>query len=281
MRVICAISLVILCGLCAFNPNAEAAGFDLLFRIAQVSGKCSVLAPGATEFQEAEVGRAYPYGSKVQTGAKGASTIRFGSLNECRLAEGTIATIAEDAANPRIKMVQLEHGAVEVLLDEAYAETNELRVETPLASCSGSTSYTVDLKRDGRILASDIVCSINELAVTSSDFSIPALEQDEHVALVGGIDRTFLRVSNVRGGFVLNVADGLGGTRQHETEAGSVLKVWQKPAPHGSRSVSTLFIDPRGTLLDGVTYSVDAEGALLGNADEENVVALPQWLDDM
>lgn len=135
------------------------------------TGKCQV--KSETGYVEITVGELYDFGRTVKTSRNSFLDIEFSEGNTFRLLPRTTLTITESAKNPKLKVLELTSGEVDLKLDN-FPKDHKLQVETPTAICgavgttfkvsfeSGQTSRTGEGSRSHRFS-----CAKGEINVAS------------------------------------------------------------------------------------------------------------------
>jgi hypothetical protein len=95
-------------------------------------GDCTI--NSGSGFLPASIGKLYPFGNNAKTGRNSFLDLEFSDGNTFRLLARTSVTITENAKDPKLKVIQLTKGTVDLKLDNFPAD-HKLQVETPTASC--------------------------------------------------------------------------------------------------------------------------------------------------
>jgi hypothetical protein len=112
------------------GESAAITGFTAL----EVKGKCKIEEAGTTEYVDIKIGVEYAFGSTIKTMRKSFVELQFSANNKFRLLARTTLKINQDTRNPKLKIVKLESGQVELELDD-FPRDHSLKVETPTAVC--------------------------------------------------------------------------------------------------------------------------------------------------
>jgi len=238
------------------------APFEPLFQIISVEGECQVQPPGTQNFQPAEPGKAYAYGTAIKTGRKSTALIRFSEGNECRVLANANLVITEDVKDPKLKIIKLKEGDVDVSLDEKFHESNGLNVETATAICGAiGCKFTVKSSSEGELKAVIIICKEGKIKVYGNDFNVPLMENDDGISVVGSADLTFIKLRNILGEYNLHVRDASGNEKIIELKKDWEIKIWRKLSQDNKTIVITILITgPDGSLIEAITRTAEKEG---------------------
>ena len=114
------------------------------FRAVTVVGDCSILE--ADVYQDVVVGIDYGFGRQVKTGRNSFLDLQFSQGNTFRLLARSSLIITEDVRNPKLKLLQLDQGTVDLQLDN-FPSDHKLQVETPSAICGAvGTRFVVSFE---------------------------------------------------------------------------------------------------------------------------------------
>lgn len=172
------LSLVCLLGSLSTALAQDITGFTAL----EVRGRCQVIQDGSTA--PLEIGKIYPFGTTLETERRSMAKLQFSNDNVFQLLARTRLTITEDANNPKLKILQLQKGQVDLTLDQ-FPDDHELQVETPTAVCGAvGTRFVVSFEQeetaDGQAITSQrrqssFSCDKGEVFVASR-FSVGGTE---------------------------------------------------------------------------------------------------------
>jgi hypothetical protein len=216
----------------------------------------------------AEAGKAYPYGTRIATGAGASLTLALSKDNECVVGENTSLTAAEDADDPRQKILRVRSGKVSTSLEENYEQNNLLRVvsrcSTVVCKTGGQSSVDVSMEEDLKVVV--VSCDLGQIAARGPGFEIPVIEKNDWVSISCSHDRGFVRIKNIKGDFGVTVKDSQASPRLVATEEGTVIKILRKTADTAGRDIVTVLeVAPDGTVKQADTYSepIDREKEIL------------------
>ena len=118
------------------------------FTALEVKGNCKIKTPDADAYSNIETDVKYLFGSTVKTMRKSYVELEFSENNRFRLLARTTLTIEQDTRNPKLKIVKLEAGHIDLQLDDLPAD-HSLKVETPTAVCGAiGTRFVVAFEDD-------------------------------------------------------------------------------------------------------------------------------------
>jgi len=248
--------VVLACVACFVSSIAIAAPFEPLFKINKITGKCLVVPPETKMPVAAEEGKAYPYGTKVQTGRKSSLVIEFSKGNECRVLANADLTVTEDVKDKKLKTLMLNEGKVEVTLEKAFKEHNGLNVETPSAICGAiGCRFDVQASRQRTVSVVVIICHDGEVTAYGADFKIPVMSGGSGTSVSRSYNGNLTRLKNIQGQFKVAIKDAEGNPKDVNTTVGTVLKIWNKPNIEEKKVVVTIMVtSPTGELLESITY---------------------------
>ncbi|MBN2300941.1 MAG: hypothetical protein JXN60_00360 [Lentisphaerae bacterium] len=268
------ISLVVLM-MCLAGISASAAGFDPLFRILQIEGICTVQKPGETQEVNALEDYAYPYGTRVKTGRNSSAVIRLSQGNDCRILAKADLAITEDVKNPKIKVIKLDAGKVDITLDEEFDKSGDgLNVETASAICGAiGCKFSVDARMVQDLQVVVILCIKGKISIFGPHFKVPFITTDQGITVSSPRDRSFTRVKNVKGSYSIDVIGSDGEPKTIDIKMGSVIKIWRRKSEDGKLVIiSTLVADETGALVEIITATerLSDEFAYLGEKSRKD-----------
>ena len=109
----------------------QAAGIEE-FNAIDAVGECKILEDAL--YEDIVIGAAYNFGKTVKTGRNSYLDLQLLKGNTFRLLARTTLVVTEDARNPKLKILKLDQGTVNLKLDNFPAD-HKLDVETPSAIC--------------------------------------------------------------------------------------------------------------------------------------------------
>lgn len=97
-----------------------------------------------------KIKQSYPFGSVVKTGRNSSMILEFSQGNTFQLLARTKLTITEDVRNPKLKIIKLEKGTINLSLDH-FPKDHKLQVETPTAVCGAvGTRFVVSFEDEAK-----------------------------------------------------------------------------------------------------------------------------------
>ena len=227
----------------ALAGSAAAAPFDPLFRVVNLKGACQVRRPGATAFEPATKGKAYPYGTAVQTLENASMTLVFSAKDFARLGAQTLVTPAPNREEPAGKLLILEYGKVSSFMDDGNP-TNALAVVTPVATCDGLNGRgELELSADETSYSvSAVASSGGSMRLSGPQFSVPVLKAGYSLRITTTRDRKLTRIQNNVGDFpVLIEKGGEEAPVSIDTSTRATIRIWRTEAPVGGRLIVSAF----------------------------------------
>lgn len=234
-------------------PSLSHAGkFDPLFRVISINGDCTLKTPSSDKFEVAIEGKAYPYGTQIQTHRNSSLVIVLSDGNECQVLANADLILTEDAADPKLKIIDLRTGQVEISLEREFEENNGLNVQTPVAICGAiSCKYNIDVRMEQDMLIGIFRCLEGKINIDGHQFNVDDLDADDWISVSASLDREFLRLKSIKGTFPVRVKDSNGDAQNIELKINSTVKIWQQRADIGNNVVVTiLFLAPDGKTVE-------------------------------
>ena len=111
--------------------NLHAAGIEGFSAIDAV-GDCKIIEDAL--YEDIVIGEVYSFGRTVTTGRNSYLDLQLSEGNTFRLLARTSLVVTEDVRDPKLKILQLDQGTVNLKLDNFPAD-HKLHVETPSAIC--------------------------------------------------------------------------------------------------------------------------------------------------
>ncbi len=203
------------------------------FKVTAVGGRLKdVKYKTANGYEKVEPGKEYPFGTVLKTGRSSTADLQLSPGNTFRLMPRSKLAIKVDVKNPKLKILKLDQGTVNVKLDK-FPKGEKLQVETPTAVCGAlGTRFTISFEDDEDEKKADvkkatrenkIVCEKGEVYAGSrftldnseeegKTFDAPSIKEGtEIVAKVHeGLENSYTDISVNRGSLTINygVDDG-------------------------------------------------------------------------
>ncbi|MBC8453421.1 FecR domain-containing protein, partial [PVC group bacterium] len=214
--------------------------------------------------EQAEEGKAYPYGTEIKTGGRSSANVVFSEGNARKLLANTQAAVT--GKKKKAKTIELSGGEVEANLPVGYDKTGDsVSIKTPTAICKaigGKFSVVSKLESSFRLVI--IRATEGSLSVSGEYYDIPALEKGDWVSLLSPRDRSFLRLKNMKGKYDVKIVDENFEEKSIPTKVGSVLKIWQRKVAETGEIVVTTMIILQGQAKETVTVTYPAGKAKKG-----------------
>lgn len=201
------------------------------FKIASVTGDGAVKTPSASEFSPAEEGKSYPWGSQLRTGAESQIVVELAEGGECRVMQNASMKIAQDSRNKKLLRIIIEEGMAQLSLNEAFHENRALEVETATLICSPTgTRFSVGVETNSDVVMVGITVTEGDVKVEGKHhpvhvFDIPLLKAGDQVSVVTSRNRTWYRIRNHAGEFVVHVPDETEGMRPLNLPEGHMIRI--------------------------------------------------------
>ena len=129
------------------------------FKIVAINGRkdVKVLNSENTLAPKPSVNQELNFGTTIKTGRRTTVDLSFSEGNTFRILARTKIKITENARDPRLKVLHVSAGSVEMKLDK-YPEGHKLQVETPTAVCGVvGTRFIVSFESHRKILVMKMV----------------------------------------------------------------------------------------------------------------------------
>ncbi len=141
----------LMAGLLAVGLTAGAWAADEItgFTVLDVQNECTATTTDGKK-EKAEKGKAYTFGTTLETGRNSTADLQFSEGNVFRLLARTRLVIAQDVRDLKLKKINLtlETGSVKLDLDK-FPPDHKLQVETPTAVCGAvGTRFAVSFEYD-------------------------------------------------------------------------------------------------------------------------------------
>ena len=239
------------------------AAFEPLFQTMNVEGKCSVQTPDEKGAVDAEANKAYPYGSQIKTAKSASLLVQFAEGNTCGVGEGASVLVGEDPSDASKKILGLDAGKLGLSLAENFEAENAIVIETACAVVQvlKGPKCSVDAMTEGDLNLAMVMAQNATLSVMGPEFELAALDGEDVLSVACSMDKTFVRVKNVKGEFDVAVTDSEGNPRIVPMKEGATIKIWQKASESADELIVTLLITGAdGTLLEAINYRKSIEG---------------------
>ena len=205
---------------------AEAAPFESDFQVVKASGGCTARLPRESAFVNLVEGQRLPYGTVIKTEADGSAVIRLSAGNGCRISASTTVGVTQDPANKAVVLKLTDQGYIRAILDKGFRSTDQLKVETPSATCEAlHCDFSVEYKIIGDLKTSIISCTEGEIAVIGENFSMADLTAGEQVTIAQSPDGKFVRLKIVQGDVMLAIIDSDGAQKMVSLTAGDEVQI--------------------------------------------------------
>jgi len=246
--------------------------FEPLFYVSEAHGACTVQRPGAQQPDAVMKNRAYPSGSRFQTGADGSVTLQFSERNSALVHSNTTVIAADGAGGVNHKVLKLENGYVDVRLETTFDEGGKNRVTVETASSvgepltGGDYEFIVQPEEDRIVSLYRVTARGNMKVYDNLMFEIASVKHEARAEVAISKDKQYTCLRNLRGKLQVelkNVATAEGTPRIVDTQPDGVIKMWKNLSPVGRVwTVEILVIAPDGALEQdkSVSYETKASG---------------------
>ena len=209
-----------ICILASIIPLISIAADFEGFTPKKLLGSCTIEVNG--EISAIEIDKFYNFGPTVKTGRSSYVDFLFSEGNTFRLLARTKLKILEDVQNPKLKIIQLTQGNVDLKLDRMPKGTT-LQVETPSAICGavgtrfgcsfekdnpGSREHSFKVKEGNVRIASRF--TVNDNVEIGNSFVIDSVTAGSELLAVlhEGVDNAFTEIAVNRGSKLMRFTYG-------------------------------------------------------------------------
>ncbi len=231
------------------------ASIEPAVRVTGAVGSCTVIMPGTETPVPVTDGKAYPYGSKIITGADSSIVISLAAGTSARLLPGSQLSLMGTMDSSK-RGLQLDKGSVEVTLGDGIAEDESLEtVVQPVGTISGrDCTFRVDTAVEDDLTIAFVRSLDGTPSISGPHYSIPSLPEGAKVGLMAPPDLEYIRIKNMRGDFPITVQNEKGEQQPVKTKEGHVVKAWRH-AIQGSEllAITVHVTDANGVLAKSFT----------------------------
>ncbi len=216
---------------------AAPAPFDARFAVVKIQGDCEVKISGEMLYRPAVEGRTYQYGTTVRTGRKASCVIRFSEGNECRVLAKAELIVSEDARDKKMKTIKLAEGKINVKLDPAFHQNNDLKVETPVAICGAiGCDFTIEVDPGLGTIKVTFSCAEGSINLTGDYFSIGTMDGGDALAIFRSRFGDHITIDPITGRFTVNFNDPSGRTPSLDAGENTVIDIWASIVGTGNQA---------------------------------------------
>ncbi len=198
------------------------------FTVKAVVGDCEIKTPAESDYSPAEPGSQYPWGSRLRTGAESQLVLELAEGGECRVMPNALVTINRDRRTLR---VSIEKGVAQFALTETFRANTRLEAETPTLVCTPTgTRFSLGMVKQPDL--DMVVANVAEgsLAVAGKRhpvpvFDIPTLNEGDRVSVSAARARTWYRIKNHKGTFVVLVPGEDGDMKPVELKEEQTIRI--------------------------------------------------------
>ena len=249
----------------AVKTNAAPKVFTTLPLCRRIEGLASVRKPGG-EWQRAEEGRFYPFGSSFRAEKDGMLDVAFGSGSIAAIADGSEFGTRPQEVGVKHRTIVLVRGTIKLKLPDNlpvgmfFLTAPGFTVKNP----AGESVVTYEDKGDGD--EAKVRCKTGSLGVEGRHFDIPTMRAADEVRIRTSRDHLFTSLYGTTGNYVVNLDQGLC-TREEFDDEGRIKAIVEKGNLAWHLSPRTQVIINRSVPAIGERMSVhtmtfDAAGAL-------------------
>ena len=253
------------------NPPPMKA-FTTLPLCRRIEGAVSVKKPGG-EWQKAEEGRFYPFGSSYRAEKDGALDLAFGSGSIATITDGSEFGTRSQELGVRTRTIVLVRGTITLKLPDNLP-TGSFFLTAPgftIKNPAGASVITYADKGDGD--EATVLCRTGSLGIEGRHFDIPTMRAADAVRIRTSRDHLVTTLYGTSGNYVVNIDQGMC-TRQEFDDDGRQKDIVEKgtlawhlspqtkvridravPAIGERMSVHTMTFDAAGVLQNERAFS--------------------------
>ena len=229
----------------------------------RIEGQVFVRKPGK-DWEPAEEGRFYPFGTYYRTEKGGALDLAFGPWAIATIADGAAIGTQAQAVGTQTRTIIPVNGKIELKLPDNLPE-GMFFVSAPgftVKNPAGTAIITYEDKGDGD--EATILCKTGSLGVEGRHFDIPAMRAADKMRIRTSLDHLFTSLHGETGNYVVNVDQGLC-SREELGDDGRVQVIVEKGnlawhlTPH-TRVIINRSVPAIGERMSVHTMTFDAAG---------------------
>ena len=244
---------------------APTKAFTTLPLCRRIEGHVSVRKPGG-EWERAEEGRFYPFGSSYRAEKGGALDLAFGSGSIATIADGSELGTRPQVLGTAARTIVLVRGKIDLKLPDNLPEgmffltAPGFTVKNP----AGVSVITYEDKGDGD--EAKVLCKTGSLGIEGRHFDIPVMRAADEVRIRTSRDHLFTSLYGTSGNYVVNLDQGMC-TRQEFDDDGRQKDIVEKGTLAWHLSPRTQVIINRsvpalGERMSVHTMTFDAAGVM-------------------
>lgn len=192
----------------------------------RIEGQVSIRKPGK-DWEPAEEGRFYPFGTYYRTEKGGALDLAFGPWAIATIADGAELGTRAQMVGDITRTIIPVNGKIELKLPDNLPE-GLFFVSAPgftVKNPAGTSIITYEAKGDGD--EATILCKTGSLGVEGRHFEAPAMRAADKMRIRTSLDHLFTSLYGETGNYVVNIDQGLC-TREEFGDDGAVQVVVEK-----------------------------------------------------
>ena len=238
----------------------------------RIEGSVSVKKPGG-EWEKAEEGRFYPFGSSFRAEKGGTLDLAFGSGSIATIADGSEFGTRLQAVGEASRTIVLANGTIKLRLPDNLPEGMFFLTAPGFTVKNPAGEATISYADKGDGDEAKVLCRTGSLAIEGRHFDIPTMRAADEIRIRTSRDHLFTSLYGTSGNYVVNLDQGLC-TRQEFDDDGHQKDVIGKgclawhlsprtkviinravPAIGERMSVHTMTFDASGTLVNERAFS--------------------------
>lgn len=249
--------------------------YTRLFRIINPQGSCTIMRPGATEFEPVQRDKAYPFGSVVSCGKDSSSVLLFSDADAVRLLADSSARIevADNAGQSRI--VSLQYGTVLTRIN-ATTTNDFVMIDTPagrarsiIGNCRVTLSTAPATKTEPETVNVELRAEpSSRMKFIGHQYIIPILKNGFGARISSYPDDSYTYIYDLLGDYSIYVNTGVdadppepfddnGNLNPVKLSTKAALRVWRERAAVGNTLVvAVLATTPAGKGRESFAFAV-------------------------
>ncbi len=243
---------------------AFAEGFDPLFQLGRTTGMCLVKKPKANEFEVGVEGRAYPFGSVIQTKADSDCVVYLSPSVQVGVGPASHVSIANADASGVAKEVVLESGALAMYLPNDETDW-PLAVRTPIGKFGRFKGRSkLRLTTAGETHELHVVTEMGELNLLGKQFLIEKMRRSSALEVLSAIDESYTSLTGKSGEYEVTLERGSDEPLVTGFRSGTKAKIWRRRASLSDKlAVSVMLAGAEGGVQTSFAY-LQGESAIAG-----------------
>ena len=220
----------------------------------RIEGRAFVRKPGG-DWEDAEEGRYYPFGSSFRAGTKGILDLSFGTNSKVTISDGSEFETRAQKVGLATRTIALVSGGLELRLADNLPE-GAFFVALPgfmIKNPAGASKILCEDVNDGSLIT--VLCQSGALGVEGRHFSIPQMHAADEIKVRMSKDQLTTILYGTCGDYVVQLDQGIN-IREEFNEEGRIDHITEKKTLEWHLTPSTKVIINRSVPSIGERMSV-------------------------